>query len=603
MKLKSLDFVIQAARDTLTRFPLALFSAFIGPIAAVLYTNSDYACQQVTPYLYLSKIILVSSLGITLFLSLALYAEEEHFSVPRKRLWQAIGLLALVSYYFWFPLKPSGAETYRFFLINLNLHLLVAFAPFVLRSGYAQAFWQYNFTLFHRILTAIVYSATLYIGLAVAILLSDQLFHLKIDERIYLNLWLMIVGVFNTWFFLGGVPKDIRNLPMADSYPQSLKVLAQFIQLPLVTVYLIILYLYMAKIVLAWNLPIGWVSSFVLGASIAGILTLLLLYPLRDKSGNAWINIYSKYFYLALFPLIILMSVAIGRRILDYGITEERYCVLVFTIWLFIIALRFTLNPKADIRVIPQSLFILIVLATWGPWSALSVSRASQLHRLEKILTDTGLLVDRRFKKAQESVSFEKRKEISSIADYLDRTYGLKCLRRIAGGDRQEPVSAPNFVNGVLGLEYVQRYGYERNGQEQDWFSYDARYHELVEVRGFDYMFILDRWYPHSHSDPDAIKTPQGDMGLTFDHTLGQLTFSFRSEPRLAVNIYGLIKSLKESNGSRGYNLSSEKMTLEAENEAMKIKIIFSSIGGRVRDNQTTLDRAQAKIFIHLKRD
>lgn len=603
MKFKSLDSVIQAARDTLHRFPLVLFSAFIGTIASILYTNSDYACQQVTPYLYLPKIIMISSLGLTLFLSLSLYAEEERFSAARQRLWQLMGFMALVIYYLWFPLKPNGAEMYRFFLINLNLHLLVAFAPFILRPGYAQAFWQYNYALFNRITVAITYSVVLYIGLAVAVLITNQLFNFKIDERIYFTLWLTVAGVFNTWFFLGGVPKDIRNLQISETYPQSLKVLAQFIQLPLVTVYLIILYLYMAKIILAWNLPIGWVSSFILGVSIAGILTLLLLYPLRDKSGNAWIKIYTKYFYLALFPLIVLMSVAIGRRIADYGITEERYFVLVFTVWLFIIALRFTLNSRADIRIIPQSLFILIVLGTWGPWSALSVSQGNQLHRLEKILKETGLLSGRQFKKAPENFAFEKRKEISSVVDYLDRTHGLNCLRKIADWKHREPISAHSFIRADLGFEYVYSSRYYPAADQKDWFSYNIERNDVLEIKGFDYFFVMDRWYPNTRPDFDTIRTPHGDIVFNFDRALGKLSFSFSSEEKLTLDIYGLIRSLKENSGLQGYNVPVAKMTLEAENASLKVKIVFGGLGGKFSKDKVVLDSGHAKVFLKLKRD
>ena len=157
-----------------------------------------------------------------------------------------------------------------------------------------EAFWEFNKTLFLRILISALYTAVLYIGLVVAMAAIDQLLEIDIDDDRYLQLFIFQVGIFNTWFFLSGIPKFNNTSELEIEYPKPLKVFVQYVLIPLVTVYIAILYVYTGKIIIQWELPNGWVSYLVLSFSIAGILSLLLLFPIRNQKENTWIRIYSK---------------------------------------------------------------------------------------------------------------------------------------------------------------------------------------------------------------------------------------------------------------------------------------------------------------------
>ena len=73
MAFKSLDLILQDARSTLRRFPLAILSSVIGSFAMVVLLNPQkYPRSDYDP---LWKLAMVSTLGITLFLSLSLFSE------------------------------------------------------------------------------------------------------------------------------------------------------------------------------------------------------------------------------------------------------------------------------------------------------------------------------------------------------------------------------------------------------------------------------------------------------------------------------------------------------------------------------------------------
>ena len=120
----------------------------------------------------------------------------------------------------------------------------------------------------------------------------------------------------------------IFQLEKDGSYPQILKFFTQFVLIPLLLIYVTILYFYAGKILINWELPRGWVSYLILIFSLFGLLSFLLVHPIAQKKENLWIYSFNRWFYFVLIPLIGLLFWAILYRINLYGITHGRYYVL-----------------------------------------------------------------------------------------------------------------------------------------------------------------------------------------------------------------------------------------------------------------------------------
>jgi hypothetical protein len=223
-----------------------------------------------------------------------------------------------------------------------------------------------------------LYGAVLFAGLAAAIGATNFLFNFKFEWDTYAVLWVWIVGMFTTLFFLAGVPVDTLALNQDESYPKGLKIFTQYVLIPLSTVYVIILLAYEIKILAQWNLPKGLVSNLILGYAVFGLLSLLLVYPIREQAENRWLKTYSRSFYFLLLPLLLLLFVAVGARVFSYGITEYRYFLIVLAFWLLFISVYFLLFKKQNIKLIPISLSVLTLLSIYGPQSAFTVSMYSQ---------------------------------------------------------------------------------------------------------------------------------------------------------------------------------------------------------------------------------
>ncbi|MBK9634276.1 MAG: DUF4153 domain-containing protein [Bacteroidetes bacterium] len=55
--------------------------------------------------------------------------------------------------------------------------------------------------------------------MAGALLSIKALFEIEIDEKWYAYLWIFLAGIFNTFYFMAGIPDDINSLQTRNSIP------------------------------------------------------------------------------------------------------------------------------------------------------------------------------------------------------------------------------------------------------------------------------------------------------------------------------------------------------------------------------------------------
>jgi hypothetical protein len=484
------DAVAQS-RETFTRFPVAMLVAVTCAIFALVMIDTsgpnDWDLRVVT-----------LALAIPLCYVLTVYAERHKLSSAARIGVSALGVVPVIAFYIPLTTWSNQIATTRWAHFNISLHLLVAFLPFV-AAGTLRGFWQYNRILFLRFLLATLYTFVLFAGLSIAVLAIDNLFGVDVRGETYGQLLALLGFVFHPWFFLAGVPADLEALDGLEEYPIGLKIFAQFVLIPLVTVYIIILTAYLVRVVITTTWPSGWIGWLVSSVAAAGTLALLLVHPIRQRDDSRWVDVYGRWFYVALVPSIVMLLMAIWLRINKYGFTEQRYLLMVLALWLAGIALFFGVTGSRNIKTIPLTLCVVGLLTLTGPWSAYAVSRSSQVNRFRSILDRYGMLVDGRVRAAEGTeVAEEDRRELSAVLRYLVRTHGARSLARIDPmysdsivPDYSDPtlarVDEPNAhrVMVSLGLPYVNQW----EGQTADYFFHQSEaFGTSVDVRGFELL-------------------------------------------------------------------------------------------------------------------
>lgn len=589
-RFASLLTLAQQARQTFERFPLAIMSAIVAALA-IHFIIDAFETDRVTGSLW--PVIMAAILGIPFFYALRVLAESRGWSRKLHLGVTLAGLILLVVYYLAVPTPVKGADVVSYVLLLAAVLLATSFLPFLGRAGEENGFWQYNKVMFLRLAMAVLYAAVLYVGLALALGACDALLGFDIEGRRYGQLWWWIVLVYATWFFMAGIPRDIRGLQRVTDYPTPLRVFTQYVLIPLVVVYMIILYAYMAKIIIQWDLPKGWVGYPVIGVSLAGMLALLLVHPIRNNPESKWVVPYAKLFYWAFYPLIVLISVAIVTRISDYGVTENRYLVVVATAWLLGIALYFSFRRTTDIRIIPISLCIVSALAAFGPWGATAFARRSQLHRLQEMLIADEVMIDGSLEQTAKPLPFERKQEISNIVEYVIGYHGADRIRDWYAEPELLPDNlTPQIAMREMGVEYVSRWQREPEG-----YAIDPSGPNPVTVTGFDYAYRLDLH--------DADSTRWSTMldsvtELSLDGTTLQLARSGDPARALSVDLAPMLLALREKE-ERGEAYGDEETSIATENELYRMAFYLRRAGGGGEGDSITVERLSATILVRVR--
>ncbi len=420
----------EATERSVRRFPVTLLSAVVAAVSAIMLVDA----VDEHP---LAEILMTALLGIPLFLAVGLVAaRRERWHLPRYAglVLRLAALAFLVAYGFTRSGELFDHELVFHVQLTVGLHLLVAVLPFAGR-GEVGAMWRFNVTLLLRFINAAFFSMVLFAGLSLALAALDTLFGVDVKDDVYMQLWLGIALVFNTAYFLGGVPGNLSDLGGPAAYPKVLRIFAQYILAPLVCVYLAILTAYLVKVVATAEWPSGWIGYLVSGVAAAGLLSLLLLEPESERSDRRWLRVYARAFHIFMLPAVVMLALAVLKRIGQYGVTEFRYFLLVLTVWLAVVVVWGCVRKRSLIKAVPASLAVIALLTAIGPWSAKAVSLRSQHARLEGVLAENGRLAEGMIASGESTISLADRVEITSILQYLFSLYGSQALGDLADAE------------------------------------------------------------------------------------------------------------------------------------------------------------------------
>ncbi|QDH79207.1 DUF4153 domain-containing protein [Echinicola soli] len=619
----SLSYLNTHALRVAKRFPLSLFSAIVAASVGNYLVESEKWLDNAFPFI---NLMLTAALGISLFFCIGIFNEKKKLPKPFAYINHVLGIIFLGLVYFSLPGGNSTESTampyYRYAIFSVCIHLMVSFSPY-LKNIHTLAFWNYNKTLFLRFLTSLLFSSVLYIGIVLAMAALHLLFEVNFDPKIYLQLFILIIGVFNTWFFLAGIPAELSQIDQAVNYPKGLKIFSQYILLGLLVLYLLILYGYSIKILMAWDWPKGVVSYLIIGVATWGILTVLLLYPYRDNEKEHWIGRFSRLYYFILLPLVVMLFIAIWIRIEDYGITINRYLIVLLGVWLTVTCVYFLLGFKS-IKFIPLSLACMLLFSSFGPWGIFSVSERSQYRRLKALLRDNHLLEEEHasqeiiwdqsyfpeLRAKQETplikpIEDDQVKEIYSITRYLQDHHGLEGMQMWFEQDLDHILRAINkdkstWSKTTAAALYLETLGIPENPNTISGtlitLEADNNTHQAVNTRGYDYFTPLHIY----NQDTSSFQAGYSNFSIHLNAKKNGLSLS-NTQRRTDINLSSLVLSLyhkTDSLSSHSIHNASD-MTYTTDKEGLKIKLELKSIRFSTKnDSSITLDYLDGNLLL-----
>jgi hypothetical protein len=416
---------------TWQRFPLAIFMAALTTLIALGAINGQFWLQQEV----WGRAAFGLATGAVLAVAGVYFAESR----PENKL-IAIGLkyllpLAAVGLFevtdiAWFV--PYALPAIAVLWLSVSPFTRIERGP--AREAQQNRFWIVN----HQALATAVIAAGAFAIIALGLLVIERslsmLFGLNSGDLFYR--WLLpFTGLFLApVYWLSTLPRlsdvDASQAERPEFIGKAIGFLGQFVLVPLLLIYALILLAYTAQIVVTQKLPEGMIGWMVMGFVIVGAATWLVLYPpfMRDKP---LVKLFRRqWFWLTLVPLG-LFFFAVWVRVDAYGPTPERMLLLGGGAWALALAVIF-LFRRGDIRMIPALACAILLLLSIGPWNFANLPVQQQLFRLDMLVLSAG--ADQTLTAPRGDWSVEDVAEARDLIDYLVTTReGREGVRRVMG--------------------------------------------------------------------------------------------------------------------------------------------------------------------------
>lgn len=284
-----------------------------------------------------------------------------------------------------------------------------------------QGFTYRNFTnLFHLGLATVVW--LLVFGLVAAILFTiTTLFNVEFSDSFYSHFYTSL-GIFTQPLFF--LVFQQRQAKSEMTLNRIFEILVNFVLAPALMIFTVLLYAYVVQIIFEGVLPKGMLANITLPYLLGG----LGVYALRSICAKArWETFFKFYPYLAIVP-IVLLWLAIDRRISAYAWTEQRIYLVALATAITIAYAILTVPKIRQYRLISAVVMVAIFSMTWVV-KPKEIAYQSQTERFEQLLTKLNLSDSSG--KIRDDVDFIERlenmpksdlkdwKELDSVSDYL----------------------------------------------------------------------------------------------------------------------------------------------------------------------------------------
>lgn len=473
--------MLSGTRAAASRFPITVL------VLLALAVEANLAIAEYGDYRHDELIVAllggaVASLAATLFLEARGVGSIRHAS--------AAGFAALAfALLFWNDVTLTGQPP-----LVAALCGLVLLAPYLGR-GTGAAFWQFSLRV---AMAAILAGLALFLfagGISAIFASLTYLFGVEVPERAYGHVW-AATGLFAAPLFgLGQMPRDFTAVPddrAAEAMDRGMRALGDFVAAPLLIVYAVILHVYAAKIVLTGDVPEGQIGWLVLAFGFCVFGSLIVIHPFLDAA-RAPTRLVLRLWPL-FFPVpLLLLFYALVLRIGEYGVTPQRYFLALFGLGTAaIVLLQLPRRTRGDIRWMAALPVVALLVASFGPQGAKSVSIGSQASRFLELV-------------AEKPVTGERHDEALAALRYLAAE---NALDRVASPD-MAPESGDD--EGSDFRRTAIAWGLDPDRPQLEGGHFSVGFNQIAAVQTGEFDLVVPMLHLDEGADPVAYSLPDGE--------------------------------------------------------------------------------------------
>lgn len=370
ISIKKLKHFAQTLIASFHRFPLALVFITCFAISRLIKVHAPQVLSEDISFFC----IFYFSTGTVLALALRIWSERHRG--PLNIILQVLAHLLWIGLACYMTLERSQTQG-EFAIVASAVFIIAVFLllPF-LQDKDDMRLWQFSVQTFLNVATAIALGLVLTGGIALLLKAFKELFSIQVSGNVYDDVFIICLTFFAPILFVQRLASSVTSdKDTTTTYTSFGTNVLHYLLFPLLSAYLLTLYAYAIKIIVAGELPTGWVSWLVSASMAVMLLYIFLLYPKYFAKANKFDRLCLRYLPLVLLPLLLLMSLGTYRRINDYGVTIWRLYLVFFNLWCYAVCIVWALTRCRRLRGVLASFPLLFFLASVGPWSMGSLTK------------------------------------------------------------------------------------------------------------------------------------------------------------------------------------------------------------------------------------
>ena len=291
----------------------------------------------------------------------------------------------------------------------------------------------------------------------------------SLESRLHTTLYFLIAE-FSFLFigiqvFLASLPERGKNMET----PALFRALLMRVLWPVYLILLAILYLYVAKIIYVWAIPVGMMNWF---ASLALLAFSVFFFCFANDARYSLLQRFLRWGLLLFLPILAVQAAAVWQRVEPYGLTVLRYTSIHCTIFgIFLLVLAFLRrSPRPALLV----LAFMIAAFTLTPLNIVDVPLRTQEARLWGVLEENGMLQDGEVVE-NPALAEGARDRLLSASEYLTDQKKTSFLE------------TPGMRETLAKLR-----GMQKRGKTTEWFEFQAENPVCIPVDGWKEAYRID---------------------------------------------------------------------------------------------------------------
>lgn len=583
-----------------TRYPLTMLMFII-----LFILNAWYIVDEFSGY---ERV--VQSILVLIFLSLVATHINERFITNRMQRWGILiaSVVLSIGYYAILPSNDSAFPIYEVKTSVLIFALFIAFIWIPTIKNNIRYFYEMFLAIFKYSFVTLLYGGILTLGVQAIISSIDLLlFSISYDYFIHAANFIWIVVAPS--YFLSLIPLTLNyfvdsELARRDTTeavaeqettafeaPNFLQILINYIVIPLVGIYTIILVVYILLNIRGEFWSDNLLEPMLISYAIVVIITYLLACNMTQPIARYFRKIFPKI----LIPIVLFQSIASILEIQNMGITYGRYYVILFGVFAIIAGIIFSFFRKEKTGWIVPILVILTVISIIPPIDAFTVGKNSQKEILTNTLTENKMLKQDQIT-PNPDVSRKAKERITSSVNYLTE---LEYIDEIAYFD--DNFNAYDNFEDVFGFSMT--YPEIDNGDFEElteYVSLERPTNQVMSIANEDYFLQM---YLSNYEEEPATTTIEINSDYTMRVENTGLYFMIDIEDQageevLQIDLEALFTQAFAASIAKEQVVNEADMTLKVENDELGIRILAFEL---MKNEEEQVVNADIYIFIDVK--